>query len=72
MAWGDRRPWGLDPVCPKEVAEGSWSCLQKEFKDTRTTQWMGDTSGKLTEAKSTLLRHESGQGRKRKRLGFYL
>lgn len=54
---GRHRPWGLDPACPKEVAEASWSCLQKEFKDTRTTQWMGDTSGKLIEAKSTLLRH---------------
>lgn len=34
-----KKHWGVDPVRPKRVTEGSWSCYEKEFKDTHAAQW---------------------------------
>ena len=45
LNWGDPGPWGPVPASPKGVAEGSWSCLEKEFKNRHATQQMCNTSG---------------------------
>lgn len=35
--WGDPRSWDLDPACPKNVAEASWSHHEEELKDRHST-----------------------------------